>query len=135
MTKKAFKEYLQPWRERVESVFAFLGALGGEVGEAVEGELEDGRKRIVRVVSGVEVEVVELFEPCGPTIEDEEIEVLVLTEETRGGGEFVNKVRKERGMSKLAVEVVSIVGDEGGEGGKVSSTDARRREALAAEKA
>lgn len=137
LTKKSFAAQMEPWRMRVSSVLSFLRELALE--DAAVEEVEDvipagdeqaDRRRVVAEIRGVRVECVELHEPCGPTIEDKEIEVLVVTEETMSGGEYVNRVRAEREMGELAVEVVGLVAGEG-VGGKVSSTDARRREAEA----
>ncbi|KAF8473964.1 hypothetical protein BDZ91DRAFT_712893 [Kalaharituber pfeilii] len=74
------------------------------------------------------VEIVEINDPYGPTITNEEITALVVSEETSAGGAMVNGRRRENGWVELDVHVVGIVTEEGGEGAeKLSSTEIRRR--------
>lgn len=88
--------------------------------------------------SGLTISYVEIFDPCGPTITDEAIAALVLSGETRKGGEVVNEKRGEKGWAALEVFEVDVL--DAGEGeasdevqpedkfqSKISSTDIRRR--------
>lgn len=74
----------------------------------------------------LKAEVVELSDPFGPTITVEGIEALVVTEETKEGGEAINLKRQERGWRKLEVLTVGLVMKDGVE--KMSSTELRKRE-------
>lgn len=141
LRNKAHAEYLEPWRTRVNSTLTFLaGALSplhglsdSPVSEDIIPVLaEDAQsmvdgKRVAVTVKGVRIECVELMEGCGPTVVDAGVEVLVVSDETRGGGEVVNREREKRGLGKLTVLGVGLVG-EGGLEGKVSSTEMRRRQ-------
>lgn len=71
------------------------------------------------------MEIVEINDPFGPTVTNESITALVVSEETRNGGEAVNKKRLEKGWSELEVFMVEVI--EGVEGEKLSSTEIRRR--------
>ncbi|KAG5359207.1 Phosphopantetheine adenylyltransferase [Yarrowia sp. C11] len=66
----------------------------------------------------------------GPTASDPDIDALVLSAETRGGGTAINKVREEKGWSKLTVFEINIVGGKGSEednwADKLSSTQLRK---------
>lgn len=66
----------------------------------------------------------------GPTASDPDIDALVLSAETRGGGAAINKVREEKGWSLLTVYEINIVGGKGSEednwADKLSSTELRR---------
>lgn len=76
----------------------------------------------------VEIEIHEINDPFGPTITQEGISALVVSEETRAGGGMVNARRRELGWGELEVFVVGVVeGGEGEGGGKLSSTEIRRR--------
>ncbi|WP_256299979.1 phosphopantetheine adenylyltransferase [Haloarchaeobius salinus] len=66
-----------------------------------------------------EFEVRELTEPTGIATEPQ-FDYLVVSPETRDGGELVNEVRRERGHDPLTVEVVDHVYAEDGE--VISST-------------
>ena len=88
--------------------------------------------------SDLTIKYVEIFDSCGPTITDEAIAALVLSGETRKGGEVVNEKRGERGWAALEVFEVDVLDTGDGEAGdeaqsndkfqsKISSTDIRRR--------
>ena len=88
--------------------------------------------------SGLNMKYVEIFDPCGPTLTEESITGLILSGETRKGGEFVNEKRHEKGWHALEVFEVDVLDTEEGEAGKqsqiddkyqskISSTDIRRR--------
>ncbi|MFC4408454.1 phosphopantetheine adenylyltransferase [Haloarchaeobius iranensis] len=66
-----------------------------------------------------EFEVRELTEPTGIATEPQ-FDYLVVSPETRDGGELVNEVRRDRGHEPLTVEVVDHVYAEDGE--VISST-------------
>ncbi|PWW74918.1 hypothetical protein C7212DRAFT_353085 [Tuber magnatum] len=71
------------------------------------------------------IETVEINDPFGPTITNEAISALVVSEETKNGGEAVNKKRTEKSWDALQVYKVDVIEDE--EGVKMSSTDIRKR--------
>ncbi|KAF8416088.1 hypothetical protein EV426DRAFT_570047 [Tirmania nivea] len=73
------------------------------------------------------VEIVEINDVFGPTVTEEGISALVVSEETRGGGEAVNRERRRKRWTELELFVVGVVGEEGGGGVKMSSTEIRRR--------
>ena len=75
------------------------------------------------------IEIVEIHDPFGPTITNPQIQALVVSEETRGGGLMVNQKRREQGWSELDVFAVGVVMEGGGDqaGEKMSSTEIRKR--------
>lgn len=77
----------------------------------------------------VTIEIVEINDPFGPTITNPQIQALVVSEETRGGGLMVNQKRREKGWSELDVFAVGVVMEGGGDqaGEKMSSTEIRMR--------
>ncbi len=146
LRKKNFKEELENFPERQLAVQEFLlGVLGfvslGHVldkTQHVESISPHGREVHNTLKSGLTIKYVEIFDPCGPTITDETITALVLSEETRGGGQVVNNKRREKGWPALEVFEVDVLdaweadGDSQDQAndkfqGKISSTDIRRR--------
>ncbi|CAD6191009.1 unnamed protein product [Caenorhabditis auriculariae] len=102
-----------------------------EMIEPVEKRIAD----VVEFVEDVSDTVRVLAEPIpdmyGPSTRVQDLEAIVVSEETRKGGDAVNKKRQENGMSVLDVVVISLVeaNDEVMKESKVSSSS-RRREAL-----
>lgn len=64
--------------------------------------------------------------------EDREMQALVVSQETRGGGEAINQDREQQGFPPLALVAVALLGKGsaalGGE--SLSSTALREREAI-----
>jgi len=106
--------------------------------------------KIVRVIYSdqktgekVTVNYTRISDPFGPTITDESISALVISAETRAGGQAVNDKRGEKGWAPLEVFEVDVLdagSDEREQDGKVerttfdskiSSTEIRRRLAAA----
>ena len=54
----------------------------------------------------------------GPTATDPTIEALVVSDETVAGGQAINALRAGKGLVKLAVWVIKLVGDDGGAEGE-----------------
>lgn len=106
LLKKKYKEYLESFESRCQNVQKFLALLKPML----------------------QVEIVPIKDVCGPTGTVPEIECLVVSRETVSGGEFVNKTRVEKGLSKLAISVVNVLGGNEDDGWKekLSSTELRR---------
>ena len=58
-------------------------------------------------------QLIPLADIAGPTLTDEQIEAVVLTENTKQGGEGINRLRADRGLSALPIEVVSLQSVDG----------------------
>ena len=56
----------------------------------------------------LDVNIVELQEPCGPT-KDQDFEGLIVTLETVKGGDFINDIRQKAGLKSLKVFVTGLV--------------------------
>ena len=143
LKKKAFKEELEDFPGRQLAVQNFLLGILGLISlshilvntKHIESTLSRGREIHNTLKSGLTIRYVEIFDPCGPTISDETITALVLSAETRGGGQVVNEKRGEKGWPALEIFEVDVL-DTGGDSkdqaesdfqGKISSTDIRRR--------
>jgi cytidyltransferase-like protein len=53
-------------------------------------------------------EIEPLEDVAGPTLTDQSIEAVVLTADTHSGGETINRMRVERGLSSLPLELISL---------------------------
>ncbi|KAI4177515.1 MAG: hypothetical protein LQ346_007691 [Caloplaca aetnensis] len=145
LENKQFREYLQNWYQRQAAVQAFLSALlvldaPSEQTSSDNGEGEGDQQRTMTMSwpSGLTINYVEIFDPFGPTITDESITALVLSEETRAGGKAVNEKRAERGWPALDIFEVNVLDMSDQSAGtsnketqdfqnKISSTEIRRR--------
>ena len=74
---------------------------------------------------GIEVKCEELFDSAGPSGRVEGIDGIVVTEETKKGAEKINGMREEKGLRRMEVVSIPLLG--GGKG--LSSTLLRKRDA------
>uniref|UniRef100_A0A8C5TR90 Bifunctional coenzyme A synthase n=1 Tax=Malurus cyaneus samueli TaxID=2593467 RepID=A0A8C5TR90_9PASS len=75
-------------------------------------------------------DIVPLADPFGPSITDPDLQCLVVSEETRRGGEAVNKKRLENGLPELALHEIQLMKDPDhsqNEEEKISSSSLRQR--------
>jgi pantetheine-phosphate adenylyltransferase len=92
LQSKSNAQLLQPLDERIRTTKDFLSRQG----------------------TNVELDVVEIHDPFGPTAWDGDIQALVVSKETVSGGEAVNKKREEKGLGKLDVWVIDVIAAEPG---------------------
>lgn len=59
------------------------------------------------------VYVTEISDPYGPSITDPAIDTIIVSEETRGGGEKCNELRIKKGYPPMQVVVAGLVGADG----------------------
>lgn len=148
LTTKRFAEEMESWDERQQKVADFLESIivfsvPANSSRKVEHISEPGPNgKCVRVTfhSSIEIDYVEISDPFGPTITDESISALVLSQETRSGGSAVNDKRQEKGWTPLEVFEIDVLeanpGDDEQDNSnpasaafrsKISSTEIRRR--------
>lgn len=112
LKKKILKELIEPINERIDNVVQIV---------------EDYKP-------GLEHKVIALEDVCGPSGTDDDLHLLVVSEETRKGGDIVNKTREVNGLHTLDVELIDMVedspidlSDDLNKEGKVSSSAYRVR--------
>lgn len=87
------------------------------------------RREVVRRFlesKGVKYYIFPIDDPYGPCLDSEEIDVIVVSEETAPRAEEINRLRGERGLRPLEVVVVDMLPAEDGK--PISSTRIRRGE-------
>jgi len=148
LKNKKYAEYLKSWTARQEDVVNFLLSVISFTRSNVEEETEtllfdrlilNGRAVHTIIKSClITIECVEIQDPFGPTITDESITALVVSGETRSGGQAVNDKRVEKGWRKLEVFEVDVLDAQEHDeksaktedfASKISSTAIRQRKA------
>ncbi|XP_071628554.1 bifunctional coenzyme A synthase isoform X1 [Temnothorax longispinosus] len=108
ITGKILWELIQPCAQRIKEVKEFL---------------ED-------VDSSITYNVVPINDMYGPTKEDPTLEMIVVSQETKRGGDKVNELRAQKNLSKLDIYTVELAIDEArnkSEEAKISSSNHRIR--------
>ncbi|EON62620.1 hypothetical protein W97_01844 [Coniosporium apollinis CBS 100218] len=143
LKNKKYAEYLESWDDRQKAVYKFLLSIldfstPGSSKIKIEEKNEpgpNGHAIEISLTCGLTIKCVEIWDPFGPTITDENISALVISAETRSGGKAVNEKRAEKGWAELEVLEVDVLDPvEGEEAGKVeedfhskiSSTEIRK---------
>ncbi|XP_038045164.1 LOW QUALITY PROTEIN: bifunctional coenzyme A synthase-like [Patiria miniata] len=107
---KALSELIQPMDARIASVRDFI---------------HDIKPRILQSDS-----IVPITDPYGPSVVDPDMRCIVVSEETKKGGDAVNRVRQEKGLCVLDIHEISLVEDinhAAHEEAKISSSTQRIR--------
>lgn len=116
LKNKKYAEFLQPWSERQNAAHSFLrGIMCFEENEAIEEHHTPGPNGHVveaKLAAGLTIRYTEIWDPFGPTITDPNVTALVLSEETRKGGQAVNEKRKEIGFPPLDIFEVDVLDAE-----------------------
>ncbi|KAM9215034.1 bifunctional coenzyme A synthase [Leptosomus discolor] len=88
------------------------------------------REFLEDVKPSLRYDIVPLVDPYGPSVTDPDLQCLVVSEETRRGGEAVNKKRLENGLPELALYEILLMKDPDhrqNEEEKISSSSLRQR--------
>ncbi|GIY75764.1 bifunctional coenzyme A synthase [Caerostris darwini] len=80
-----------------------------ELIESTEKRIEDVSEFLREIDPTLHYEVVPISDIYGPTVTKPDIDCLVVTTETKVGGEKVNSERKNRGMKELTIHVVDLL--------------------------
>lgn len=106
--KKSLPELIQSTPVRIDSVVQFIETVKPQIGHCV-------------------VPITDMF---GPTITDPDLQCIVVSDETKKGGDIVNQERQKKGYSALDVYVIDLVQDQCHgqfEEAKISSSSLRKR--------
>lgn len=148
LKNKKYAEYLNSWNQRQEDVVQFLLSVlsftrssreEATIVTSHDEPVPNGRAIHTTIKAcSITIECVEIQDPFGPTITDESVTALVVSGETRSGGQAVNEKRLEKGWKALEVFEVDVLDAEDVEpnptktedfASKISSTAIRKRRA------
>ncbi|PGH11358.1 hypothetical protein AJ80_07149 [Polytolypa hystricis UAMH7299] len=142
LVNKKYAEALESWDDRWKGVWRFLESImmfdpsATIRTEHVSNPGPNGKYVQITVSPGMDIRFVQISDPFGPTITDEDITGLVVSRETRSGGQAVNDERAKKGWANLDIFEVDVLDlgdneqpDAATEGfdSKISSTEIRRR--------
>ncbi|KAL4885557.1 hypothetical protein BJY04DRAFT_135940 [Aspergillus karnatakaensis] len=142
LKNKKYAQFLESWEERCRSTGKFLTSImdfgppetGAPSSEQIYNPGPNGRSIVTNIRPGITLRLVQIHDPYGPTITEENLSALVVSKETRSGGAAVNQERAKRGWKQLEVFEVDVIhsGEVPAEevenfASKISSTDIRRR--------
>ena len=120
LRKKKYAELVQPWNTRARAVADFLATIldldlpsARDPPSSSQIEEKDGELRTSFRNGSIALLCVRIKDGFGPTIEREDITCLVVSGETRSGGEAVNKKREEQGWQPLETFVVDVLNADG----------------------
>lgn len=108
LKNKVLKELIEPYGQRVQRLQEFLND----------------------VKPSLQYEIVPLSDPFGPSVSDPQLQCIVVSEETRRGGEAVNRKRVENGLPELVLYEIPLIKDThhtDTEEEKISSSSLRSR--------
>ncbi|KAG4306315.1 hypothetical protein PORY_000303 [Pneumocystis oryctolagi] len=106
LSTKKYKEWIEPIERRMEHVQAFFYIIN---------------RKLVYLVTPI-------FDIYGATITDKNIEAIVVSEETKRGGEIINEERLRRNMKVLKLFCIKMIVDIDGDAcSKLSSTNIREK--------
>jgi phosphopantetheine adenylyltransferase len=148
LKNKKYAEYMKSWKQRQEDVIDFLLSVlsftSSGADEAIQTlsfdePVPNGRAIHTKLKAcSLTIECCEIQDPFGPTITDESVTALVVSGETRSGGQAVNDRRLEKGWNALEVFEIDVLNaQENGDStsstddfaSKISSTAIRKRRA------
>ncbi|KAE8394706.1 hypothetical protein BDV23DRAFT_135346 [Aspergillus alliaceus] len=142
LVNKKYAECLESWDERCESAASFLTAImdfyppdkSATHTERVTQPGPNGKYILMIIRPGLTLKLVQISDPFGPTITEENISAIVVSQETRSGGAAVNDERAKKGWKSLDVFEIDVLHtkdvpltDCGNFVSKISSTDIRRQ--------
>ncbi|CEJ88439.1 hypothetical protein VHEMI04723 [[Torrubiella] hemipterigena] len=128
LKKKKYAEQLESWDVRALNVLRFLATVLGS--SPTTATITTTKKDISSAElhasfrdGTVLVRCVELQDPFGPTTEEESIEAIVVSGETRSGGSAINDRRTAKDWASLAVYEIDVLDASGTVDGDTRATD------------
>ncbi|RWS29212.1 bifunctional coenzyme A synthase-like protein [Leptotrombidium deliense] len=97
----------------------------------VEQRINDLRDYLQDIDCSLKLTIVPISDPFGPAIEDENLDCLIVSEETVPGGKKINEIRQNKNMSSVHLFIVNLVKDKHHQSSleedKISSSSLRLR--------
>ncbi|OJJ44572.1 hypothetical protein ASPZODRAFT_144538 [Penicilliopsis zonata CBS 506.65] len=145
LAKKKYIEFLESWDQRYRRTASFLTSIidfspPQDSAPRVQEVLEpgpNGKYVLLRLRTDLVLKLVQFSDIYGPTITDQQISALVVSRETRAGGQAVNTERAKQGWQELEIFEVDVLNSGTAAAlaasrpdsfeTKISSTEIRRR--------
>jgi phosphopantetheine adenylyltransferase len=144
LKNKKYAEVLQPWDVRANKVLQFLSTIFNSASSSNTNSLPPTSSPSPDELHAtfrdgtVLVRCVNIHDPFGPTISEEIMDVIVVSGETRSGGQAINDKRTEKGWKPLDVFEIDVLDphdimednnsvQSNGFASKISSTVIRQR--------
>ena len=115
LKNKKFAQYVQSWETRARNVIRFLSQIlqlsdqGWKATAMPAIDEKDGDFQASFRDGTIRIQCVRIQDPFGPTITVQDIDALVVSGETRAGGQAVNDRRLAQGWRPLAVFEVDVI--------------------------
>lgn len=92
--------------------YIFLGKLLWELIQPCTQRINGVKEFLEDVDPSITYNIVPINDLYGPTKEDPTLEMIVVSEETKRGGDKINELRLQKNLSKLDIYVVELAADE-----------------------
>ncbi|PQE18015.1 cytidylyltransferase protein [Rutstroemia sp. NJR-2017a BVV2] len=120
LKNKKYAEYLQSWEKRqsdvvdfLVSILSFMRTNSEDTIQTIASQDSNGRAIYTKLKAhSITLECIEIQDAYGPTITDETVTALVVSGETRSGGQSVNEKRVEKGWKPLEIYEVDVLDAE-----------------------
>lgn len=145
LVNKKFASELEPWPLRAHAVLTFLSTILSSatpvsIPETIEPIGDNEEIQALFCQGRLLVRCVNIPDPFGPTISEEDVDAIVVSGETRGGGTAINDKRAGQGWKGLEVYEIDVLEphreeddgtakDPNDFSAKISSTEIRKRRA------
>lgn len=145
LVNKKYAEALESWDKRCHNTMSFLAAIldfglprsSFDEVEKADKPGPNGKWVKYRVTPTLFLRLVEISDPFGPTVTEENVSALIVSKETLSGGNAINEERVKKGWASLEIFEIDLLQNEqtansanitvGNFESKISSTDIRRR--------
>lgn len=115
---------------KIKNKYIFLGKLLWELIQPCTQRINGIKEFLEDVDPSITYNIVPINDLYGPTKEDPTLEMIVVSEETKRGGDKINELRLQKNLSKLDIYLVKLAADECHseiEEAKISSSNHRIR--------
>ncbi|KAF7562591.1 hypothetical protein G7046_g1547 [Stylonectria norvegica] len=111
LTSKKYAEELQPWDARARNTLSFLATLLEYNTRTTSPPAVSKPDELVAVLRDgtVVVRCVNIHDPFGPTISEEDVDAIVVSAETRSGGLAINERRAAKEWKTLKVYEIDVL--------------------------
>ena len=104
----------------------FAKKMGKNISNNYSARLESLKSKIMDIFPDSNFEISKLENDFGPAVLEEDVDALVVSEETKGKGKALNDLRIEKGLSEVDIIVVPMILAK--DGNRISTTRIKKEE-------